>query len=357
MQPNPKSDQPWKDKISHHSQIGGIETSVLDNGMGRGTRVAWVNTGSGFRYRILIDRGMDVADAFFNQHNLSWLSFKGISAPQPFARGLDWLKTFGGGMISTCGLSHVGGPESDAFGERGLHGNFSNLSAELESIVQPDPAAGILGMSLTGVVRESQAFGPHLELRRTVSGILGQAKLSIRDEIHNRGNTPAPHMLLYHCNFGWPLVDEGTDIIWKGNWQPRDNHQTPLIFNKDNNFKKCPAPMEEHAGTGEEVAFIDIEPDSSGQCVCGLHNAKLGLALAVRFQKKELPWLVNWQHWGKGEYVTGLEPGTHPPIGQSKGRELGTLIMLEPGEKRQYHLEIEILLEEESIKELLKINH
>ena len=36
----------WHDKVSNHAQIGGIETSVLDNGPGRGTRVAWVNTGT-----------------------------------------------------------------------------------------------------------------------------------------------------------------------------------------------------------------------------------------------------------------------------------------------------------------------
>ena len=39
----------WKNKISNVSQLGGIETSVLDNGLGRGTRIAWINTGSGIR--------------------------------------------------------------------------------------------------------------------------------------------------------------------------------------------------------------------------------------------------------------------------------------------------------------------
>jgi hypothetical protein len=28
---------PWKDKVSNHAQIGGIETSVIDNGLGHGT--------------------------------------------------------------------------------------------------------------------------------------------------------------------------------------------------------------------------------------------------------------------------------------------------------------------------------
>jgi hypothetical protein len=351
------TDQLWKDKISHPSQLGGIETSVMDNGLGRGTRIAWINLGAGLRYKVLIDRGMDIAEGFFNQHSLAWISHGGIQSPQPFSnQGVDWLKTFGGGLLTTCGLSHTGGPESDSFGQRGLHGQISNLSAEIESIIQPDPIHGKMEMSITGLIKETRVFGPMLEWRRTISGVLGQSQIKIRDQILNRGNTPAPHMLLYHFNFGWPLVDEGTDIIWKGAWQSKDGDKNNPIFNNDNNFKKCPAPMVEHAGGGEEVAFINPEPDPSDQCTCGLYNERLKFALALRFQKKELPWLMNWQHWAKGEYVTALEPGTNPPIGQAKAREEGTLILLEPGESRNYHLELEILQEENSIKEFLKIN-
>jgi hypothetical protein len=62
----------------------------------------------------------------------------------------------------------------------------------------------------------------------------------------------------------------------------------------------------------------------------------------LNFPKKQLPWLINWQHWGKNEYVTALEPATNPPIGQSNARGKNTLILLEPGEKRTYRLELEV---------------
>jgi hypothetical protein len=77
------------------------------------------------------------------------------------------------------------------------------------------------------------------------------------------------------------------------------------------------------------------------------------MAVALKFQKKQLPWLTNWQHWGKGEYVTGLEPGTNPPIGQAKAREKNGLLFLEPGESRVYDLEMEVLNNEESIHDFL----
>ncbi|CAN5239264.1 aldose 1-epimerase family protein [soil metagenome] len=345
----------WKDKISNHAQLGGIETSIIDNGPGRGNRIAWINTGTGLRYKVIIDRAMDIADAFYNQHSLAWLSHLGTTRPQPFSdQGLDWLRTFGGGLLVTCGLSHVGGPEKDEYGERGIHGFINNIPAEIESIIQPDPVAGKMEMSITGIIKETKIFGHSLELRRTISGTIGQASLQIHDEVINRGNTPASHMILYHCNFGWPLVDEGTDIIWNGEWQTRPGGINNKIFNEEYNFRKCPPPLKEHDGTGEAVAFINLKPGSSGKCTCGLYNSKIGIALALHFDKKQLPWLTNWQHWGKGEYVTGLEPGTHPPIGQAKARKDQQLILLEPGETRSYDLEIKILESETAINEFLK---
>ncbi|HCN82697.1 MAG TPA: DUF4432 domain-containing protein [Sphingobacteriaceae bacterium] len=347
--------QAWDGKIFNPAQIGGIETSVIDNGSGRGTRIAWINTGTGLRYKVVIDRAMDIADAFYNQHSLAWLSHTGITPPQPFSnKGIDWLRTFGGGLLTTCGLSHVGGPESDAFGDRGLHGMISNSPAEIESIIQPDPVNGKMEMSITGRIKETQIFGPSLELKRTISGTIGKASIRIHDEVINRGNTPAPHMILYHFNFGWPLVDEGTDILWKGEWQARHPEKDNKIFIKDNNFRKCPAPLDDHLGSGEEVGLIDISADSSGQCTCGLHNSKIGLALAMRFQKDQLPWLTNWQHWGKGEYVTGIEPGSHQPVGQAKARAQNTLIQLAPGETRTYEVELEVLDNESAITNFLK---
>nr|WKN35774.1 aldose 1-epimerase family protein [Tunicatimonas sp. TK19036] len=345
----------WKDKISNPTQVGGIETSVIDNGPGRGTRVAWINTGTGLRYKVVLDRAMDIAEAFYQQHSLCWLSHGGITSPQPFSdQGIDWLRTFGGGLLTTCGLTHVGGPEKDAHGERGLHGRISNTPAEIESIMQPDPVNGNLEMSITGRIRQTQVFGPRLELKRTISGTLGKPTIKIHDEVINTGNTVSPHMLLYHCNFGWPLADEGADIIWKGEWKPLSPE--PVIFREGNNFRKCPPPMEAHRSTGEEVAIIDVPADQEGMCTCGIHNEQLGFAVALRFSKKQFPWLTNWQHWGPGEYVTGLEPGTNPPIGQAKARQENTLIQLEPGERRQYDLEITVLTDESTITNFLQYN-
>jgi hypothetical protein len=87
-----------------------------------------------------------------------------------------------------------------------------------------------------------------------------------------------------------------------------------------------------------------------------LPKATTGFALKLTVERQRfdhspeasMPWLINWQHWGKNEYVTALEPATHPPIGQAAARENGSLILLEPGESRTYDLLLEVLTGEKA---------
>ncbi|MHC4595425.1 MAG: DUF4432 family protein, partial [Planctomycetota bacterium] len=272
-------------------------------------------------YKVVIDRALDIVDAFYNQYSLAWLSHSGVTAPRPDAnQGLEWLYSFAGGLLTTCGLTHVGGPEADEFGQRGLHGRISNLPGELESVVQPD---------LTEVKR-------------------------IHDIVTNVGNTPVPHMILYHCNFGWPLVDEGTEIVCKGKWASRGMDMDNAVFNSKRNFRKCQKPLDSHRGGGEGCAFIDVAADKNRMCTVGLYNRGLGIALVLKYPKKQLPWLSNWQHWGPGEYVTALEPGTNPPIGQAKARKQKKLIHIAPGKSRTYDLEMTVLTDKKQISRFLK---
>lgn len=345
----------WEDRISNHAQLGGIETSVLDNGPGRGTRIAWVDTGSGLRFKVVIDRAMDIAEAFHNNRSLAWISHGGVTRPNPAAiAGTEWLRSFGGGLLTTCGLSNIG-PAEDGQGEhRGMHGRISNLPAELVGIVQPDLNDPSPKMSITGITREHRVFGPNLEIRRTISAELGQNGFNIRDEVTNRGNVPAPHMLLYHFNCGWPLVDEGTVIFWKGDWKSRGMDMDNAIFGEGHDFRTCPPPMDAHAATGEACGFMELASDREGYCSCGLHNPHLDLAMVLRYEKSRLPAFANWQHWGRGEYVTGLEPGTNAPIGQNLARERGELIILGPGECRTYEVDVGILTDPEGIAETIE---
>ena len=90
--------------VINPAQLGGIETSVLDDGPGRGLRIAWVNTGGGMRYKVMIDRGLDIADAEFLGQSLTWHSLGGPLVPShAYTRGMQWLWGFYGGLMVSCG--------------------------------------------------------------------------------------------------------------------------------------------------------------------------------------------------------------------------------------------------------------
>ena len=333
----------WSGKISNHCQLGGIETSILDNGAGKGVRIAWVDTGSGLRFKVVLDRGMDIAEAFYNKHSLAWISHAGVTSPdQSVTSGTNWSNGFGGGLLTTCGLTHTGDPERDEYGQRGTHDRISHISAMVESIVLPDLKKGDLRMSITGRMCQYTMFGPQLELKRTISAVLGTSKIIIEDEVTNLGNESVPHMLLYHFNFGWPLIEEGTEISATGEWKSRGRDADDAIFNCNNDYKKCKAPNDAHNGNGESVAFIDIKPEPSGICECAISNHNIPLQVKLQFKKEQLPWLTNWQHWGRNEYVIGLEPGTHPPVGQSIARQDQTLLFIRPRETLAYETVLEV---------------
>src|SRR5438045_9582871 len=89
-------------KFIHASQVGGIDAYTIDEGPARGVRALCVNTGGGLRYRILVDRGLDIDQAFFNQHSLAFLTSKGLTPPtRGLDKGLDWLTSFSGGLLTS----------------------------------------------------------------------------------------------------------------------------------------------------------------------------------------------------------------------------------------------------------------
>ena len=342
------------------AQVGGIESYEFANGEARGTRALWVNTGGGLRFRVLPDRGFDIDHAFVNQYSLTFLGFKNPLPPtRAHDRGIDWLKGFGVGLLTTCGPTNVGGPVTDEFGEAGLHGPHSNTAGTIESIVQPDPRAGRNEMSITGIVRYGAFYGPCIQLRRTITCALGENWIDVRDELFNAGNTAQPHQWLLHVNLGYPLCDAGAEICFDASKVDPlvDPLSTKWFGQKNGGYKRIPAPLKGHAGPTSYVAYVYPKAqDRDGNTVVGVANKKLGLGLAVLYNTKEFPRLANWQHWGEHEYVCGIEPANGGVEGRDKDKERGWLDMLPPGGRKSYHYRIEAITEKEGITELLALN-
>ena len=92
-------------------------SSVVSNGPAAGCRAIDLRVPEGIDLRLLPDRGLDAGDAWFGGTKLSWTSPVGETAPV----GHDWIKSFGGGLMVTCGMRNVGVPSEG----QGMHGDFT----------------------------------------------------------------------------------------------------------------------------------------------------------------------------------------------------------------------------------------
>lgn len=327
-------------------QVGGIQQYVIDNGAGRGGRVCEVNTGGGLRYRVLVDRGLDIDHAFMNQHSLAFLTQAGATAPtRALDRGMDWLKGFPGGLLTSCGPFNTGGPSEDAGESLGLHGPHSNTPAEIESVVQPDLHAGRREMVITGSVNYGAFYGPNLTLRRTIRSTLGEPAIRITDAFTNRGNAPATHAWLLHINFGYPLLDEGTEfLVDDRDNEPRPDELSQAYFKspgaRPNVFS---APSDDQRA--DRHVFRYLFPRAKGPATCAIWNAKLSLGVAIDYDTVQFPRLGQWLHWGRGEYVAALEPMTGGVEGRHIDRQRGWLRTIEPGQTVSYDYALKVVTE------------
>ncbi len=346
-------------KFVNTSQVGGIEAYTIDEGPARGVRVLCVNTGGGLRYRILADRGLDIDQAFFQQHSLTFLAHKGVTPPTRAANtGLDWLKGFAVGLLTSCGPFNIGGPCNDGGEQLGLHGTHSSTAATIESITQPDPRAGRLDMSVVASFRYGAFYGPCVELRRTITSRLGENAIEVVDEFFNAGNTTVPHAWLLHINFGYPLLDVGAEFCCDTRRvEPFDEPASREIFGKGVNFKKVRPPLPSHDGDAAGVAYLYPRPvDRSGRVTVGVVNPSLKFGVAITYNTRELPRLGNWQHWGKHEYVAALEPMNGTVDGRDKDRARGLLDSLNAGQRKSYRYRIEVVSDKSALAKLRALN-
>jgi hypothetical protein len=259
--------------------------------------------------------------------------------------GLGWLRGFDEAIVR-CGLDSNGAPCTDEVvdnnGNRAevrlpLHGRIANLPAsrlEVEVLPGEEPE-----LSVTGVVEESELFGPALRLTSRISTAHGGNFLTIEDEITNLRGVPGELELVYHCNFGPPFLDAGARMLAPArSVSPRDARAAEGIAGYDRYLGPT-------AGYVEQVYFYELAAASDGRTLAALASAAGDKAVVLRFRGSELPCLTQWKDTaatGDG-YVTGLEPGTNYPNPKPFERRQGRVVKLPPGGSYRIGLTLEIL--------------
>jgi galactose mutarotase-like enzyme len=298
---------------------------------------------------VLPDRGMGIWKAWCGNMELGWRSpAHGPSHPKfvPLFEpsGIGWLSGFDE-WICRCGLESNGAPEWDSAGrlKYPLHGRIANTPAHrVELSIDGDTGE----IALTGVVDESRLFGSKLRLTSTVRARAGEHTLSIHDEVTNLSASPGELELLYHVNYGVPLLSPGAKFVAAvKSLVPRDREAMPDIPTWDTYGPEQP-------GIPEHVHFIELASRADGSTTTLLRAANGDRGVSLSFNRQQLPAFTLWKlRQGAADgYVTGFEPGVNYPNVRSYEERQGRVARLAPGEARAFDLRFEVHTDAASVQ-------
>ena len=315
-----------RDTVGNLDQLASAVPSVVTDGPAAGCRAIDLRVWDGIDLRLLPDRGLDAGAAWYGGVPLAWISATGETGPIPNPRDIDWMRGWGGGLMTTCGLRNVGVPSEG----HGQHGEVHEQRATIEAIERSD--GGVL--TVRGRVTEVAALGAHLELQRSWRTRVGEGRVELLDVLRNRGRETEAVPMLYHVNLGAPLWSEGAEVLL----DPVATHPRDAVAARfADGWHRAPGLV---AGAEERVFEHEVEPGPDGWAEARVRNERLGLEVAVRWDAAAMPRLWQWVHPAPGVGVLGIEPANCSVLGRAHDRAEGRLPELAPGEERISRLEI-----------------
>jgi len=326
-----------------------VTKTTLRGGLSEGVEVVEINNGA-LSISVIPTRGMGIWRGSYRGIFLGWRSpVEGPVHPafvhQNERGGLGWLYGFDE-CIVRCGLESNGAPGRDVVPnnmgeptemELTLHGRIANIPASRVTVEASGGAKPIV--SVSGIVEETMLFGPRFRLSARISTAPGANWFRIEDEVSNLRAVESEMELLYHCNFGGPVLEEGARLVLPAlETAPRSAYRAEDVETWA--VYRGPTP-----GFVEQCFWHVLRGDANGGTMALLRNAAGDLGVCIRFNLSELPCFTQWKNTAAEEdgYVTGLEPGTNYPNTRAFERKQGRVPRLAPGSSRRASLTVEVL--------------
>ena len=312
-----------------------VRMRTLAGGLRTGVDVIEINNGS-FRFTVVPTRGMGIWKGWLGDLELGWNSpvrgpvhpnFVAIDEPS----GLGWLDGFDE-LLVRCGLENNGAPDFDATTNRlsmPLHGRIANKPASTVSITIEDDE-----ITINGTVEESRFHFTKLRLHTSIKTKFNEPGLRIRDDVENFSAGDQEMQMLYHVNFGHPLLGAGAEaVVPIDTLVPRNDWAASGV----GHWSTYTEPT---VGMEERVYFFTLLGDTAGDSLALLKGAGGSRGVSLDFNIKQLPCFSLWKNETalSDGYVTGIEPGTNYPNPRSFEGEHGRVVKIAPGEKHSMEI-------------------
>ena len=327
-----------------------IKKRTLRGGKQEGSTIIEVEAGDLF-ISVVPTRGMGLHKARYKGVDLGWSSPVDEIVHPAFIHlgersGLGWLDGFNELMVR-CGFEWSGHACADETQQYSLHGRSGNTPASKVTVTIEREAPHRI--CIKGLLKEKTFKFSDFEIWTSLTITPGQAGFSIADTLENRSDYDRNYQIIYHTNFGKPLLETGSRFV------------APL---------KRIAPFNERAKLGipawetylgptkgfdEEVFACELHSDASGKTIAALINSSGDLGVAMRYVANDLPAFSLWKNTDteRQGYVTGLEPGTNYPYPRTVEKAHGRLKTIKAGETLSFAIDFQVMTSGQEVKNVV----
>ena len=317
-----------------------VKKSMLHGGKQEGVELIEVDNGR-TTISVIPTRGMNVFRVRSGDVTLGWNSpVKQIVNPAfielDSRGGLGWLDGFNE-MLVRCGFEWAGHPGMDNGKLLTLHGRAGNTPASKVVVVIDDQPPHRI--HVRGKVDEQVFKFADYEVWTELSTEPGSRGFRISDTLTNRADYEREFQIIYHGNFGPPLLAEGSKF------EAPAKQVTPFNDYAAKDVATWPTYRAQTRDFDEQVYNFVLFADPNGLTTVMLRNKAGDRGVKLRYNVNELPYFTLWKNTDteKQGYVTGLEPGTGYAYNRSIERNFGRVPRLPAGASRSFTLDYTIL--------------
>ncbi len=293
------------------------------------------------------DKCLDLSDLSYKGINLSFLAKPGLEGRNPYdTNGTEAQRSIMCGFFFTCGLETICAPYEENGKAYPMHGRMRTTPAEHVGTDVTVGDDGEVRVEISGEMREAELFGENMVIRRKIETVLGGNSIVLTDEIENQSFRREPMMLMYHCNMGYPFLDEGARIIL-----PSRSVKGREAFSEEHldGWDRMDAPED----NAEEYVYIhELAADERKDTKTLFYNPSLEIGLVIGYNTGKLPYFNEWKSIVSGDYVVGLEPANGIPMNRCYHEQNGMLHYLDPFEKETHRLTFTVIEGMERIQEV-----
>lgn len=327
-----------------------LEQKVLHGGKQEGSKVLTLTSPDGLTIALSPSRGMDLLQVNGHGVRLGWDSPVNEVVNPAYINlesrnGLGWLEGFNEMMVR-CGFEWTGHPVTKDGMIYTLHGKAGNTPASKVEVEVDDQAPHEI--RIRGLLKENTFKKANLETWTELRYVPGSDSFTVHDVLTNHADYPHDYQIIYHSNFGTPILEKDARFI------------APL---------KSVSPFNDYAKKGlegwntygaptkdfDEMVFNLVpKADSNGKTVAAVINSKGDKGAAIEFDTRQLPLLTLWKNTDtlKQGYVTGIEPGTNYAYPVTIEKEQGRVKQLQPGQSTEFVLTYSLLKDADAVQKV-----